>query len=140
MWCGYSWIERFVIEVTDGRRVVRCPFCGFGTDRVHDRRRVTVHDLPTQGRATTLAWVRRRYECNTCGERFLEDHPEILIGRRTHVTRRLARQLVKDVQAMSIREVSRRDGLPWHYLMAMTLRWSELIATQRRRRSTNISG
>jgi dipeptidyl aminopeptidase/acylaminoacyl peptidase len=29
---------------------------------------------------------------------------------------------------MSIREVSRRYGLPWHYLMGMTRRWSDLVA------------
>lgn len=70
-------VEALVVEVTDGRRVVRCPFCGFTTDRVHDRRRVRVHDLPTQGRPTTLEWIRRRFDCDNCEERFLEDHPEI---------------------------------------------------------------
>jgi hypothetical protein len=39
---------------------------------------------------------------------------------------------------MSIREVSRRTGLPWHYLMGMTLRWSELIAAERRRRRCRV--
>jgi transposase len=127
-------IERLVVEVSDTRRVARCALCGFTTATVHDRRRVKVHDLPTQGRPTTLIWLRRRFTCGNCGERFLEEHPEMVLGRRTHVTRRLARQLIRDVQAMSIREVSRRTGLPWHYLMAMTLRWSELVAVERRRR------
>jgi transposase len=93
-------VEAVVVEVADGRRVVRCPYCGFTTGRIHDRRRVTVHDLPAQGRATTLEWMRRRFWCGNCGERFLEDHPEIMLGRRTHVTRRLARQLVRDVKVM----------------------------------------
>jgi len=131
-------IERLVLEVADTRRVVRCGYCGFRTGRVHDRRRVKVHDLACQGRATLLEWIRRRFECDTCGERFLEDHPEIVLGRRTHVTRRLARQLVRDIQAMSIREVSRRYGLPWHYLMATTLGWSELVAVKRRRRRCRV--
>jgi transposase len=131
-------IERLVVEITDTRRVVRCGHCGFTTDKVHDRRRVKVHDLPAQGRPTTLLWLRRRFACGNCGERFLEEHPEIVLGRRTHVTRRLARQLVKDVQAMSIREVSRRYGLPWHYLMTMTRRWSDLIAAERRRRRCRV--
>ena len=131
-------IERLVVEVADGRRVVRCLHCGFATGRVHDQRRVKVHDLRTQGRATTLQWVRRRFECETCGERFLEDHPEIILGRRTHVTRRLARQLVKDVSVMSIREVSRRYGLPWHYLMNLTAGWSYLVGRHRRRRRCRV--
>lgn len=131
-------IERLVVEVSDTRRVVRCRLCGFTTATVHDRRRVKVHDLPTQGRPTTLIWLRRRFACSNCDERFMEEHPEMVVGRRTHVTRRLARQLVRDVQAMSIREVSRRTGLPWHYLMGITLRWSELIAAERRRRRCRV--
>jgi transposase len=131
-------VERLVVEVSDTRRVARCGLCGFMTNKVHDRRRMKVHDLPAQGRPTTLLWIRRRFACGNCGERFLEEHPEIVLGRRTHVTRRLARQLVKDVQAMSIREVSRRSGLPWHYLMTMTLRWSELVAAERRRRRCRV--
>jgi transposase len=126
-------IEQLVVVVADGRRVVRCPYCGFATGRVHDRRRVKIHDLPTQGRATTLEWVRRRFSCDNCDERFLEDHPEIVVGRRTHVTRRLARQLVRDVKVMSIREVARRYGLPWHYLMNLTAGWSYWVAKHRRR-------
>lgn len=90
-------IERLVVEVADVRRVVRCPHCGFKTARVHDDRRFLVHDLPTRGRPTTLEWVRRRFVCVECTERHWEDHPEFLLGRRTHVTRRLARQLVRDV-------------------------------------------
>lgn len=131
-------IERLVVEIGDTRRVARCGRCGFTTASVHDRRLVRIHDLPTQGRPTTLMWIRRRFVCGNCDGRFLEDHPEIVLGRRTHVTRRLARQLVKDVQAMSIREVSRRYGLPWHYLMGATLRWSELIAAERRRRRCRV--
>jgi hypothetical protein len=42
-------IEGLVVEVSDSRRVVRCGLCGFTTATVHDRRRVKVHDLPTQG-------------------------------------------------------------------------------------------
>ena len=105
-------IEKLVVEISDVRRVVRCPHCGFKTSRVHDVRRLQVRDLPTRGRPTELLWLRRRFVCGECGERHWEDHPEIMVGRRTHVTRRLARQLVRDVGAMSIREVARRHGLP----------------------------
>jgi transposase len=105
---------------------------------VHDTRRVKVHDLPTQGRPTTLLWLRRRMVCGNCGERHWEDHPELVVGRRTHVTRRLARQLVRDVNVMSIREVSRRYGLSWHYIMTITRSWSRLVAAQRRQRRCRV--
>ena len=131
-------IERLVVEVADTRRVVRCPYCGFRTVRVHDRRRFGVKDLPAHGRPTTLTWARRRFGCGECGERFWEDHPEIIVGRRTHVTRRLARQLVRDANVMSIREVARRHDLPWHYIMGLTRDWSELVAAERRRRRCRV--
>ena len=132
-------IERLVVEIVDVRRVVRCPHCGFKTTRVHDDRRLQVHDPPTRGRPTTLEWVRRRFVCAECSERHWEDHPEIILGRRTHVTRRLARQLVRDVNVMSIREVARRHGLPWHFIMGLTRSWSDRVAADRRRRRCRVS-
>ena len=131
-------IERLVVEIADVRRVVRCPHCGFKTSRVHDDRRYLVHDLATRGRPTVLEWVRRRFVCAECSERHWEDHPEIILGRRTHVTRRLARQLVRDVNAMSIREVARRHRLPWHFIMSLTRSWSDRVAQDRRRRRCRV--
>lgn len=131
-------VEQLIVEIADVRRVVRCPDCGFKTSRVHDTRPLRVRDLPTRGRPTELRWTRRRFVCGECSERHWEDHPEIIIGRRTHVTRRLARQLVRDVNVMSIREVARRHGLPWHYLMALTVSWSDRVAVDRRRRRCRV--
>lgn len=131
-------LERLVVEIADTRRVVRCPWCGFKTTSVHDDRGVRVRDLPAQGRPTDLEWLRRRFSCRECGERHWESHPEIILGRRTHVTRRLARQLVKDVNAMSIREVARRYDLPWHYIMRLTSSWSDRVAADRRRRRCRV--
>jgi transposase len=131
-------IEKLTVEIVDVRRVVRCPHCGFKTAKVHDHPRLLIRDLPTQGRPTTLEWVRRRFSCGECSERSWEDHPEIILGRRTHVTRRLARQLVRDVNVMSIREVARRHQLPWHYIMGLTGSWSDRVAQDRRRRRCRI--
>ena len=131
-------IERLVVEVADVRRVVCCRHCGFKTARVHDSRRLRVRDLPAHGRPTTLMWIRRRFTCGECSERTWEDHPEIIVGRRTHVTRRLARQLVRDAGAMSIREVARRHDLPWHFIMGLTRDWSDRVAEERRRRRCRI--
>lgn len=78
-------VERLVVEVADVRRIVRCPHCGFKTTRVHDTRRLVIRDLPTQGRPTDCEWLRRRFRCEECDERHWETHPEIILGRRTHV-------------------------------------------------------
>jgi hypothetical protein len=38
--------ERLEVVVRDLRSVVRCPWCGFKTSRVHETRRVKVKDVP----------------------------------------------------------------------------------------------
>jgi transposase len=76
--------ERLEVTVADTRSVVRCAHCGFRTRVVHDRRRVRVVDLTHGGRPTTLVWLRRRFACDECGERFLEEcHPEFVRNRVT---------------------------------------------------------
>ena len=81
----------------------RCPFCGFKCRRVHDRRVKRVWDQPVSGRETVLLWQRRRWRCDNCAGRHLEDHPEF----EGKLTRRLARRLVGDVAVMPISAAAR---------------------------------
>lgn len=120
-------INELVIEVADTRSRVRCPACGFKTSKVHETRRVVVKDLPL-GRPTTLIWLQRRFECENCGERHTEDHPEI----EGKVTRRLARQLVRDAKFLTIRELSRRHHLSWHFIMGLVRDWAARVGQRRR--------
>jgi hypothetical protein len=59
-------IDRLVVEVTDTRRMVRRPACGYKTSRVHETRRVEIRGLPL-GRPAPLAWLQRRFECPNVG-------------------------------------------------------------------------
>jgi len=120
-------IDKLVVEVADTRTMVRCPACGHKTTKVHETRRVLVRDLP-MGRPTTLVWLQRRFECTNCGERHTEDHPEI----EGKVTRRLARQLVRDSKYLTIRELSRRHRLSWHLVMGLVREWATAVAAHRR--------
>jgi transposase len=54
------------------------------------------------------------------------------------VTRRLARSLVRDVNRLSIRELSRRWGLGWHFIMGLVAGWSTRVVAERRRRRCRI--
>lgn len=119
-------IDELVIEVADTRSVVRCAHCGFKGSKVHETRKVVVRDLPL-GRPTTLVWLQRRFECENCGQRHTEDHPEI----EGKVTRRLARSIVKDSKFLTIRELSRRHGLSWHFVMALVRTWAARVAAHR---------
>ena len=112
----------------------RCPHCGFKCHKVHDTREREVRDLEVSGRATTLVWMRRRFSCGNCGERFLEDHFEF-DGR---LTRRLAHRLVADAQVMTIRAVARRHGVSWSVINTLVRAWSGLIAEHRRSRRCKV--
>lgn len=120
--------NRLEVEVVSTRSWSRCPHCGFKCRSVHDRRRRKIRDLPVSGRRMTLVWIRRRFSCGNCDERYLEAHPKFESG----LTRRLARGLVADTKVMSIRAVVRRHGLDWHLIQGLVTSWSALVAEHRR--------
>ena len=122
------------VRVESTLRRSRCPFCGFKCHRVHDIREREVRDLEVSGRRTMLVWMRRRFSCGNCGERFLEEHLEF-DGR---LTRRLAQRLVADAQVMTIRAVARRHGVSWSVINALVRAWSGLIAEHRRSRRCSV--
>lgn len=126
--------ERLEVVVRDLRSVVRCPFCGFKTTRVHETRCVKVKDLPVDGRAKTLKWLRRRFECTSCGDRHTETHP--MIGKK--MTTLLQRAIVNDARHLSITEIARRYGLSWHTVMTLVREWSERLATHRRKKRCRV--
>ena len=102
--------ERLEVVIRDLRSVVRCPFCGLKTTKVHETRRVKVKDVPRGAQRVTLIWLRRRFQCTSCGERHNETHPAI----EGKMTARLARAIVKDARHLSITEIGRRYGVAWH--------------------------
>lgn len=127
--------ERLEVVVRDLRSRVHCPLCGFKTDKVHETRRVRIKDIPYGGpRTTTLVWLRRRFSCDSCGERHTEDHPAI----EGRLTARLARLVVTDARHLSIAEVARRHGLSWHTTMSIVQAWMERIAVHRRKRRCRV--
>jgi transposase len=117
------------VLVADTRSVLRCPACGQRMTKVHDTRDVVVRDVDFGGRPTTLVWRRRRFVCEGCGDRHLEDHPEIA----GNLTARLARFLERDAKCMSIREVCRRTGFSWHFVMGLVRAAAARALTHRRR-------
>jgi len=121
-------LDELVVGVSCTRSWSRCPYCGFACWRVHDFRRRRIRDLSVPGRPVTLVWHRRRFACEGCGERHLEDHDEF----EGRLTRRLARTVVADAKVMSVRAVARRHGLSWSAVMALVASWSVLVAAHRR--------
>ena len=126
--------NELVVRVGSTRSWSRCPHCGFICRDVHDRRRKKIRDLPVSGRPMTLVWDQRRLVCGNCGRRHLESHPEFEGG----LTRRLARDLVRDAKVMSIRAVARRHRLGWARVMTLVTTWSVLVGAHRRSRRCRV--
>lgn len=122
--------ERLEVVIRDLRSVVRCPFCGLKTTKVHETRRVKVKDVPRGAQRVTLIWLRRRFQCTSCGERHTETHPAI----EGKMTARLARAIVKDARHLSITEIGRRYGVAWHTVMALVGEWSQRLQANRRKK------
>lgn len=91
-------LSELVVEVSSSGSASQCPYCGFSCRRVQDTRPKRIRDQEVSGRQLTLVWQRRRFVCNNCGERHLEEHPEFEGNR----TRRLARQAAADAQVTRI--------------------------------------
>ena len=126
--------ERLEVVVRDLRPVVRCPFCGFKTTKVHETRRVKVKDLARGRQRVTLIWLRRRFRCDNCGDRHTESHPAI----EAKTTARLAREIVRDARHLSITEIGRRYGLSWHTVMTLVTEWSARLKQRRRTRTCRV--
>jgi len=127
-------VDRLEVEVVSTRGWSRCPHCGFRCDKVWDRRAKRIRDLEVSGRRTTLVWRRRRFCCDNCGERHLEDHDQFQAG----LTRRLARRLVADARVMSIRAVARHHGVGWHRIMRLVSAHAARVAQRRRARPCRV--
>ncbi len=127
-------LDKLVVSVSSTRSWSRCPHCGFSCHRVHDVRSRRIRDLAVSGRPVTLVWQRRRFSCDGCGERHLEDHGEF----EGRLTRRLSRAVVADARVMSIRAVARRHGLGWASVMELVGSWSALVAAHRRKKRCRV--
>ena len=89
-------VDRLEVGVESARGWSRCPLCGFRCERVWDRRVKRVRDLGVSGRRTTLVWRCRRFWCDNCEERHLENHDQFQAG----LTRRFAHRLVQDARVI----------------------------------------
>jgi transposase len=82
----------------------------------------------------TLIWLRRRFECDDCGERHTETHPAI----EGKMTTRLGRAIVTDARHLSITEIGRRYGLAWHTVMTLVKSWSQRLKDHRRKKRCRV--
>ena len=92
-----------------------------------------MRDLEVSGRPVTLVWE-RRLVCDPCGRRFCEGHPAF----EGRVTARLARCVVRDARAMTVKAAAKWHRLGWNLVNSLVVAWAGLVGEHRRRRRCRV--
>jgi len=102
--------RRLDIYIMKPRRKHRCPACGQETDKIHDYRWQSVKDLKAYGKATLLHIRKRRYACEHCGKRFIEDIT--FLPRYHRVTNRLVAHVISAFSGLeSIKDIAEEHNI-----------------------------
>lgn len=91
-----------------------CPGCGAVTDKVHDRREVTVEDVRIGIRKTFLKVTKRRFRCGSGCPPFPEEFG--CLGRYKRQTKRLRTHLEEACRHSSVMEASRKEAVGYKQL------------------------
>ena len=113
------------------RRVdVGCPECGV-LARVKDRDRVSLVDLPMNGRPTRVVWHKRRFFCPDadCPKGSWNEVDTRIAFPRHLVTDRAGRWLTEQIgkNARSVNEIADELGCDWHTVSDALLRYGEAL-------------
>ncbi len=93
------------IEKVDGNNIIKaklvrkphkCPSCGEMTDRVHDYRKQIIKDIPSFGGNTYIELSKRRYRCDNCGKKFIENNT--FLPRYCRMTNRLSAYVINSLK------------------------------------------
>jgi transposase len=93
-----------ILQVEPNKKESICPRCGTKSHRLHQNHRHIVKDLPWGEKPVYLEINRRQFKCEKCQKPFSEDLD--FIGKRRTYTKRLARQIIKDVLDNDINSVA----------------------------------
>ncbi|MEY3223394.1 MAG: hypothetical protein RLZZ203_2250 [Cyanobacteriota bacterium] len=103
--CQYEGIG-ITLQVEPTKKESVCPRCGTKSQRLHQNHRYIVKDLPWAEKPVYLEINRRQFKCEKCRKPFSEDLD--FVGKRRTYTKRLARQIIKDVLDNDIKSVAAR--------------------------------
>ncbi len=85
------WVENFedlgegcIFWISKKTNFEICPVCHHPTDKIHDRRKQKIKDIPIRGKPAILILLKRRFRCKVCFNVFLESYESInLYSRKT---------------------------------------------------------
>ncbi|MFM6152305.1 MAG: ISL3 family transposase, partial [Sphaerospermopsis kisseleviana] len=93
-----------ILQVEPIKKESICPRCGTKSQRLHQNHRYIVKDLPWGEKPVYLEINKRQFKCEKCQKPFSEDLD--FVGQRRKYTKRLARQIIKEVLDSDIKSVA----------------------------------
>ncbi|XWN53148.1 ISL3 family transposase [Anoxybacillus flavithermus] len=109
-----SFSNQYFVHVQKKCHEERCPYCGFMTSYVHDRRTRKVRDLPILNHSVCLFVLVKRYQFQNCQSVFSESYESIQPNK--HQTNRYREYLFELCQDTTIQDVSRKQKIPYSTL------------------------
>ncbi len=109
--------DHVTIDATVPRQAVPCPDCGHSSRRLHSRYVRVLHDLPWQGRPSTIRIAARRFRClnMACARRTFAEHLGAVAGRSARRTTRLGdlqRQVALALGGAAAARLAQRLAIP----------------------------
>lgn len=103
--------EFFQLNVVKKSTDERCPYCGFLTNHVHDRRTRKVRDLKVLDKPLFLFVQVNRFRCFNCDEVFTQTFESIQPNK--HQTNRYREYLYEQCLGSTIKMVSEKENIPY---------------------------
>lgn len=97
-----------------------CPDCNTSSNKVHDRRKQPIRDLPISGKSVILALIKRRFRCPDCGKVFSETYNSI--SRYQRMTQRLIAHITLEATKFTFKAAAQNAGVSEHLARMLFVR------------------
>lgn len=106
-----------------------CPHCGTQSNKVHDRRKQPLKDLPLRNKPLILVLIKRRFRCLRCHKVFLESYQTI--DRYQRMTKRLIHHITRDAIRFTFKTAAAVNGVSNHTARSLFVSKAKQLAADK---------
>ncbi|WP_027339069.1 transposase family protein [Halonatronum saccharophilum] len=100
----------FIAQAKD--KSVKCPDCSSTTDKLHDQRWQSIKDIPIRDNMVVIRLNKKRYRCNCCGKRGINEHYDS-IDSYSRKTKRYDTYLTNETISKNYTTVAKENNLSY---------------------------
>lgn len=112
--------ETIFFRAEKASRIEICPHCATPSDKIHDRRKQPIRDLPIRGKSVILVLIKRRFRCICCSRVFAETYSSI--ERYQRMTSRLMESITRKAIYQTFKSAGQESHVSAHTARALFLR------------------